>query len=44
MVTRTASRLAFAKNGRSVVTEDIIPDVGKAFTEVFRAHYHGGNL
>jgi ATP-dependent NAD(P)H-hydrate dehydratase len=44
MVTRTASRLAFAKNGRSVVTEDMIPEVGKAFKEVFEARYHGGNL
>lgn len=38
MVTRTASRFAFAKNGRSVVTEDMIPEIGKAFTEVFDDH------
>ncbi|KIM44681.1 hypothetical protein M413DRAFT_66906 [Hebeloma cylindrosporum] len=44
MVTRTASRFAFAKNGRSVVTEDMIPEVGKAFTQVFGPHHHGGNL
>jgi len=44
MVTRTASRFAFAKNGRSVVTEDMIPEVGKAFTEVFGDRCHEGKL
>ncbi|PBK72417.1 Ribokinase-like protein [Armillaria solidipes] len=35
MVTRTASRLAYAKQGRAVVTEDMIPEVGPSFAEVF---------
>lgn len=35
MVTRTASRQAFFKAGRSVVTEDMIPEIGKAFATVF---------
>lgn len=40
MVTRTASRRAFSKEGRSVVTQDMIPEIGKAFQEVFEG-YHG---
>ncbi|KAF8966351.1 H-hydrate dehydratase [Flammula alnicola] len=44
MVTRTASRLAFAKYGRSVVTEDMIPEIGKAFTEMFGDHKSEGKL
>lgn len=44
MVTRTASRFAFAENGRSVVTEDMIPKVGKAFTNVFGDHCHQGKM
>jgi len=35
MVTRTASRRAFARYGRGLVTEDILPDIGGAFAEVF---------
>jgi len=35
MVTRTASRIAFAKEGRGVVTADMIPELGKAFVECF---------
>lgn len=35
MVTRTASRFAFAKQGRGVVTQDMLPEVGEAFVEVF---------
>ncbi|EIW58577.1 Ribokinase-like protein [Trametes versicolor FP-101664 SS1] len=36
MVTRTASRRAFSKNGRvGVVTQDMIPEIGGAFAEVF---------
>jgi hypothetical protein len=40
MVTRTASLRAFFKEGRSVVTEDMIPEIGKSFEEVFE-RYHG---
>jgi len=39
MVTRTASRRAFSKEGRSVVTEDMIPEIGKSFQEVFDGHH-----
>jgi len=41
MVTRTASRRAFHKQGRSVVTEDMIPDIGKSFSEVFGDELQG---
>ncbi|KAF5373304.1 hypothetical protein D9615_007407 [Tricholomella constricta] len=34
IVTRTASRLAFAKEGRGVVTQDMIPEIGRAFAEL----------
>ncbi|KAF8817404.1 YjeF domain-containing protein [Phlegmacium glaucopus] len=39
MVTRTASRRAFSKEGRSVVTQDMIPEIGKSFQEVFDGHH-----
>lgn len=35
MVTRTASRISFAKQGRALVTEDLIPELGKSFAELF---------
>lgn len=35
MVTRTASRRAFLKEGRGVVTQDMIPEIGRAFADVF---------
>ncbi|KAG7439789.1 Ribokinase-like protein, partial [Guyanagaster necrorhizus] len=35
MVTRTASRRAYSRQGRSVVTEDMISEVGPSFAEVF---------
>jgi ATP-dependent NAD(P)H-hydrate dehydratase len=35
VVTRTTSRRAFLKEGRAVVTEDMIPEVGKAFATIF---------
>lgn len=35
MVTRTASRRAFSKQGRGTVTADMIPEISKAFEEVF---------
>ena len=38
MVTRTASRRAFAKEGRGLVTEDILPEIGTSFAEVFGEH------
>ncbi|KAJ3515179.1 hypothetical protein NLJ89_g1927 [Agrocybe chaxingu] len=44
MVTRTSSRIAFSKHGRSVVTEDMLPEIGKAFTEVFEDDQPGGKL
>ncbi|KAF9530476.1 H-hydrate dehydratase [Crepidotus variabilis] len=38
MATRTTSRLAFSKQGRSVVTQDMLSEIGKAFAEVFGEH------
>jgi ATP-dependent NAD(P)H-hydrate dehydratase len=35
MVTRTTSRLAFKKAGRSLVTQDMLSDIGYAFAETF---------
>jgi len=35
MVTRTASKRAFERYGRGLVTQDILPDIGGAFAEVF---------
>ncbi|KAF8506414.1 H-hydrate dehydratase [Hysterangium stoloniferum] len=35
MVTRTASKRAFNRYGRGLVTQDILPDIGGAFAEVF---------
>ena len=35
IVTRTASRRAFSIQGRSLVTQDMIPQIGKSFDEVF---------
>ena len=35
MVTRTASRRAFGKQGRGVVTQDMLPEIGGAFAEIF---------
>ncbi|EJD36883.1 YjeF domain-containing protein [Auricularia subglabra TFB-10046 SS5] len=34
-LTRATSRIAFAKHGRSVVTQDMLNDIGQAFGEVF---------
>lgn len=36
MVTRTASRFAFQKQGRALVTQDMIPELGEAFCDIFR--------
>lgn len=44
MVTRTASRRAFAKQGRSVVTEDMLSELGPSFEEVFDEHYRTQKL
>jgi len=35
MVTRTSSRIAFRKAGRGVVTQDMLPEIGGAFSECF---------
>jgi len=35
IVTRTASHRAFLKEGRGVITADMIPEIGKAFAAVF---------
>lgn len=35
MVTRTSSRMAFQLQGRGLVTQDMLPQLGKSFSEVF---------
>lgn len=35
MVTRTSSRRAFQVEGRGLVTQDMLPQLGKSFSEVF---------
>lgn len=35
MVTRTASRFGFKKQGRALVTQDLIPELGNAFADIF---------
>jgi ATP-dependent NAD(P)H-hydrate dehydratase len=35
MVTRTASLFAFRKQGRALVTQDMIPELGEAFCDIF---------
>jgi len=41
MLTREASRRAFAKEGRAVVTQDMLKEIGGAFTEVFENRESG---
>ena len=35
LVTRTTSKLAFRKAGRSMITQDLVAEIGRAFLEVF---------
>jgi ATP-dependent NAD(P)H-hydrate dehydratase len=42
MVTRTTSRLAFEEKGRSVVTQDMLSEIGGAFAKVFGPSQQGG--
>ncbi|KAF6761687.1 H-hydrate dehydratase [Ephemerocybe angulata] len=44
IVTREASRRAFAKMGRGLVTQDLIPELGHAFAEHFGSDAQGGKL
>ncbi|KAE9396898.1 H-hydrate dehydratase [Gymnopus androsaceus JB14] len=44
MVTRTASRLAFKKEGRGLVTQDMLGEIGRSFTEVFEGVGDKGKL
>ncbi|KAH8104299.1 Ribokinase-like protein [Phellopilus nigrolimitatus] len=44
ILTRTTSRRAFAKNGRSVITADLIGEIGPAFEEVFGEEAEKGKL
>jgi len=39
LITRTTSRIAFAKHGRAVVTQDMLPEIGPAFLQVFEKDY-----
>lgn len=40
MVTRMTSRIAFQQEGRSVVTQDMLKEIGGAFAEVFESAAH----
>lgn len=42
MVTRTASRRAFLREGRGVVTQDMLSEIGGAFSEIFGAEGEKG--
>lgn len=44
MVTRTTSRRAFERSGRSMITADLIGEVGLAFEEVFGVEASKGKL
>ena len=44
MVTRAASRRAFEKEGRGVVTQDMLKEIGGAFSEIFGSDQYGGKL
>ncbi|KAG6811643.1 hypothetical protein H0H92_006458 [Tricholoma furcatifolium] len=41
LVTRTASKRAFDKEGRGVVTQDMLPEIGRAFGQVFGEEAQG---
>lgn len=41
MVTRASSRRAFQVEGRGLVTQDMIPHLAKAFTEIFGEDVQG---
>ncbi|TCD67920.1 hypothetical protein EIP91_011784 [Steccherinum ochraceum] len=44
ILTRTASRIAFSKQGRSLVTEDMIPEISGAFATVFGSAAQWGSF
>jgi ATP-dependent NAD(P)H-hydrate dehydratase len=45
MVTRTTSRFAFQKNGRALLTQDLVGEIQRAFLEVFPdSNAPGGKL
>jgi len=44
MVTRTSSRRAFQLEGRGLVTQDMLPQLGKSFSEVFGKDLWDGKL
>ncbi|KAF5379322.1 hypothetical protein D9757_007615 [Collybiopsis confluens] len=43
MVTRTASRFAYQKQGRGLVTQDMLGEIGRAFAEVFGGGAQGSD-
>lgn len=43
MITRTASRITFEKQGRALVTQDLIPELGDAFVDVFGSDVQFGS-
>ena len=42
IITRTTSQRAFEKEGRSVVTQDMLKEIGGAFAEIFGSESQGG--
>lgn len=44
MLTRTTSKIAFAQKGRSVITADMLGEVGQAFKEVFGDETQGAEV
>lgn len=44
MVTRTTSKIAFRQKGRSLVTQDMLGEIGQAFREVFGDDEQGAEV
>ena len=44
LVTRTTSKRAFERNGRSMITADLIGEIGAAFEEIFGSEAARGKL
>ncbi|TFY79604.1 hypothetical protein EWM64_g4408 [Hericium alpestre] len=44
MMTRATSRIAFEREGRGVVTQDMLQDIGRGFVHIFGKDQQGGKL
>lgn len=44
MATRTLSRITFKKQGRGMVTQDMLNEIGPAFAELFGDGVQGGQV